>query len=218
MLKNITNINANMHQIKFLKTHSDYILACIPKCGSSYYAWSIFLKTYPYAQRLLDKRGENLKLLNDRDALSLSKYTLKENIKNESVILPFRDPMSRFLSIFLYLQDISEEEIIGDKIDKEIRNIVIESAGDKNGFFDYFVNTWEQIHTAIPQYHFYTNNATIISYDDTEQICKLINSKHIPQVINKGIGDSSGITLTGLQINKIKEIYKEDYKLAKCVL
>jgi hypothetical protein len=188
-------------------------LACIPKCGSSYYAWSIFLKTHPYAQRLLDSRGENLRLLNDRDALSLSRYVLKEDIKDENVILPFRDPISRFISIFAYLQDISEQEILGNKIDHEIRKIVAESNSNKDIFFDYFINVWEKISIAVPQSLYYTNSTTLLPYNNTERICKLINSVHISKVINKGVIDKKEIILTKSQIEKIREIYKEDYKL-----
>lgn len=218
MSKNTINTNANtLHPIKFFKTPSKYILACIPKCGSSYYAWSIFLSRYPSAQKILEKNGENIKSLNNKDALSFSKCILKEDIKEESVILPFRDPMCRFTSIFLYLQDISEQEIIGVSIDQEIRDIVMKSYSNNDIFFDYFVDSWEKINIAVPQALYYTNTTTLIAYNNTARICELINSTHISQIINKGTGSRAKIHLSASQIKKIKEIYKDDYKLKQCI-
>ena len=218
MSKSITITQNNLnHTVKFFKTPSEFILACIPKCCSSYYAWSIFASKYPSAKKILEKGGENIKSLNNKDGLFFSKYILKEDIKEEQVILPFRDPMDRFISIFLYLQDVSEDEIIGDSIDGEIKKIVVESNNNQNVFFDYFINEWKRISIAIPQNAYYTSNTTILPYNDTHKICKLINSAYISQVINEGTGNKQYISLSNSQINKIKEIYKEDFKLQRCV-
>jgi hypothetical protein len=202
---------------KFFVTDSEYYLACVPKCCSSYYAWSILLKKYPKFSAFLSRGCENIKVLNNRDALSLVNCVYMDKIYQNNVILPYRDPMERFLSIFTYLMDISEEEITGDLIDVEIRRVIAESNSNKDVFFDFFIDNWCKIGLATPQYLFYTKKTKIISYNDTLRICNLINSTFINKTINKSIINKESICLSNKQNKKIKDLYKEDFKLRKCV-
>lgn len=200
-----------MFNTLYFKTHNDnYTLACIPKCASSYYAWSILIKKYPSALKLLNANDDVIKCFGGKDALSLVQYYTKDEIGNRQVIIPFRDPLDRFTSLFLYLIDISKNNITGLPIDDEIIEYVIKTNGNHINFFDFLIDNFERIGMLVPQINFIHGNYTIRKYNDCRINCSIVDSHYLQTKINKG--NKCELQLNNLHYDKIKKIYTEDFK------